>query len=155
MIWPLDLKSNMTEIIKISGLLLFSALKFFLAPAAVLLSGYDLIATILITSFGGVGGFVIFYLFGSFFYRQYIRVFPPNRKRVFSSRRRRMVRYKGKYGFWGLAVLTPVLFGIPLGALIAAAFFQERMRTISVFVSSIVIWSILISLQCFYLKEVW
>jgi membrane protein YqaA with SNARE-associated domain len=145
----------MTEILKISGLLLFSALKFFLAPATVLISGYDIYQTILITSVGGVMGFITFYLFGSVMYTKYQQVFPPKRKKIFTPRKRKMVKYKKKYGFWGLAILTPVLFGIPLGSLIAAAFFPERPKTIAVFVSSIIIWSVLISLQCAYLKTVW
>ena len=145
----------MTEFFKISGLLLFSALKFFLAPATVLISGYDIWQTILITSSGGVGGFFFFYLFGSMIYKKYQELFQPKQKKIFTPRKRKMVKYKKKYGFWGLAVLTPVLFGIPLGALIAAAFFPERQRTIAVFVSSIIIWSVLISIQCAYLKSVW
>ncbi|MAY84552.1 MAG: hypothetical protein CMP59_10510 [Flavobacteriales bacterium] len=145
----------MTEFFKITGLLLFSALKFFLAPATVLISGYDIWETILITSIGGVGGFLTFYFFGSLFYKKYREFFPPKRKRIFTPRKRKMVKYKNKYGFWGLAILTPVLFGIPLGSLVAAAFFPEKGRTIGVFVSSIIVWSILISLQCAYLKSIW
>jgi hypothetical protein len=152
---PLGLRNKMSEFFKISGLLLFSALKFFLAPATVLIAGYDLWDTILITSIGGVGGFLIFYFFGSLIYKKYLQLFPPKRKQVFTPRKRKMVKYKKKYGFWGLAILTPVLFGIPLGSLIAAAFFTERRKTIVVFVSSIIVWSVLISIQCAYLKSVW
>lgn len=154
-IWLLAPRNKMTEIFKISGLILLSALKFFIAPPTVLISGYDIWETILITSIGGVGGFIAFYLFGSVLYKKYQQLFPPKRKKIFTPRKRKMVKYKKKYGFWGLAVLTPVLFGIPLGSFIAAAFFPERKKTILVFVSSIIIWSVLISIQCAYLKSVW
>lgn len=153
--WLLAPRNDMGEFFKISGLLILSALKFFLAPATVLIAGYDVLETILITSIGGVGGFIAFYLFGSVLYKKYQQFFPPKRKRIFTPRKRKMVKYKKKYGFWGLAVLTPVLFGIPLGSLVAAAFFPERKKTILVFISSIIIWSVLISFQCAYLKEVW
>lgn len=66
-----------------------------------------------------------------------------------------MVKYKNKYGFWGLAALTPILLGIPLGSLVAAAFFHEKTKTSLVFIGSIVIWSVLISLQCAYFKSLW
>lgn len=145
----------MGELFQILGFLLFSALKFFLAPAAVTLAGYGIVETILITSIGGIAGFMIFYRFGAFFHRKYVELFPPKNKKIFTPRKRKMVKYKNKYGFWGLAVLTPILFGIPLGSLIAAAFFHERLKTTLVFVSSIIVWSILISIQCAYFKSVW
>jgi len=154
-IWPSGRKIEMVEFFKISGLIVFSALKFFLAPAAVLYAGFELWQTILITSLGGAGGFVLFYLFGFVLSKKYVQLFPPKRKRIFTPRKRKMVKYKKKYGFWGLALLTPVLFGIPLGALIAAAFFPDRRKTIVVFVSSIVVWSVLISVQCAFLKSKW
>lgn len=151
----LDQRNKMTDIFQLLGFLLLSALKFFLAPAAVILAGYDLWETILITSIGGITGFLLFYRFGHLFHKKYVQLFPPKNKRVFSPRRRKMVKYKNKYGFWGLAFLTPILFGIPLGSLIAAGFFHERTKTIVVFVSSIIVWSTLLSLQCIYLRNIW
>lgn len=145
----------MTDVFQIIGLLALSALKFVLAPAAVIIAGYDLIETILITSSGGILGFLVFYRFGSFFHKRYFQLFPPKQKKIFSPRNRKMVKYKNKYGFWGLAILTPILFGIPLGSLVASSFFHEKTKTIVVFVSSIIVWSILISLQCAYFKTIW
>jgi hypothetical protein len=145
----------MADVFQILGFLLLSALKFFLAPAAVTIAGYSILETILITSLGGTIGFLIFYRFGHFFHRKYVELFPPKNKRVFSPRKRKMVKYKNKYGFWGLAILTPILFGIPLGSLVAAAFFHERLKTTLVFISSIIVWSTLISIQCAYFKDIW
>jgi len=145
----------MADVVQIIGLLVFSALKFFLAPPAAILAGYSLLESILITSSGGIIGFITFYRFGAFFHKKYLELFPPKQKKVFSPRRRKMVKYKNKYGFWGLAVLTPVLFGVPLGALIAAAFFHDRWRTTTVFIGSIIVWSILLSLQFSLFKSVW
>lgn len=154
-IWPSAPKNDMAEVFQLIGLLILAALKFFMSPAASIIAGYSLLETILISSLGGISGFLFFYYFGGFLYQKYLKLFANKRKNVFSKRSRRIVKFKHKYGFLGLAILTPVLFGIPLGSFIAAAFFKNRLKTISVFVSSIVIWSILISIQCAYFKTLW
>ena len=156
MIWHLDRRNDRMDNAQIAAFLLFSALKFFLAPPAIIFAGYSLFETIIISTSGGIAGFILFYLFGGFLYAKYIELFPPKKKKkVFSSKRRRMVKYKNKYGFWGVAVLTPILFGVPLGALIAAAFFHQKWKTIFVFSSSIFIWSIILSFIYSNFSDLW
>ena len=78
-------------------------------------------------------------LFGSlYFERQLIplskrlmRYWPSRRTRPalgFNPRLRRALVFYRRYGFWGLMLLTPVLLGLPVGALLALRLGSSRTR---------------------------
>lgn len=135
----------MEELVKIIALILTSAIKFFLAPTASIIAGYSFGETLAITIFGGILGFLVFFKFGSFIRDLYAKIFKPNRRLVFSKRNRFLVNIKSKYGIYGLALLSPSVLSIPVGAFIASIYYQKDKRTIPVFVLSIVIWSLLLT----------
>ncbi len=135
----------MQEFAEILGLLLTSATKFFLAPSIAVYLGYDFLATLLITSGGGIIGFVVFFKFGVIIRRWYISLFSKKPKPVFSRKNRTIVKLKTKYGLWGLAALTPCLFSIPIGALLASRYYAKDSRTFPFFLGAIILWSILLT----------
>ncbi len=145
----------MTNFFKILGLAVFSGLKFFLAPASTVLAGYNLIETMAITSIGGIVGFLIFLKFGILIHKTFMAFFKRKEKRLFSKKSRMIVNFKNKYGFWGLAIFTPILFGIPLGSILASAFFGHQKRTIPVFILFIILWSGILSYYSIYFKTLW
>lgn len=141
----------MAELAKIIGLIIASGLKFFLAPTATVLAGYSFIETICITVTGGCLGFLIFLKFGSIIRKLLKKLFPSKEKPRFTKRNRFIVNIKSKYGLYGIALLSPCVFSIPLGAILASLFYAKDKRTIPVFIGSIVIWSlILTSLSSFF-----
>jgi hypothetical protein len=128
------------------GIFAFSAIKFFLAPAASTLLGFGFLKTVLITSTGGGASFLLFYKFGNLIKKKYQTLFKRKAKPKFNKKNKMIVRIKSKYGFWGLAFLTPCLFGIPLGSLLAATYYSKDRRTIPFFLLSIMGWSMLLTM---------
>lgn len=131
----------MLEISKIAGLLLLSALKFFLAPSTTVYAGYSFLETLIITFSGGAIGFVLFFRFGTLI-SNFLQKFRKKKQRKrFSRSKRMLVKIKVKYGLWGLALLTPCLLGVPLGAFLASAYYAHDRRTIPAFLASLFLWS--------------
>ncbi len=144
--------------LKLLGLVAFSSVKFFWSIPAVVVAGYSFWETILITCFGGLTGFVLFFYIGElkpvrdFFdliAGWFVRIFGIRKtkkvKRKFTRRNRFIIAVKGKYGLIGLSILTPSLFSIPLGSLLAARYFDKDRRTVPFMVISIILWSFLLT----------
>tara|TARA_B100001109_G_C18862071_1_gene474576 strand:+ start:1835 stop:2272 length:438 start_codon:yes stop_codon:yes gene_type:complete len=142
----------MVELSKVFGLLLFSALKFFLAPSTTIISGYGFWETIIITISGGFIGFVLFFKFGEVLQKGFQKIVKPKARKKFSKRNKLIVRIKRSYGLWGLAILTPCLLGIPLGALLASAYYRSQKGALWIFFGFIVIWSFILTGISFYFK---
>ncbi len=145
----------MVEFFKIAGLFFFSATKFFLAPSATIYAGYGFYSTIIITTLGGIFGFLSFFFFGKWI-KNWINRMSYRKAKVkskFNYRNRIIVKIKMKYGLIGLALLTPSLIGIPIGALIASNYFGKQKRTIPIFISSIFIWSLLLTAITIQFKD--
>ncbi|GAB4381638.1 MAG: hypothetical protein Kow0075_13380 [Salibacteraceae bacterium] len=135
------------EILKIAALVLFSSVKFLFAPSTVYLSGYNVWQTILITIIGGFLGVVVFYKGGSYIFAWWTRRFGGGKAtKKFNRRTRTLVKIKNKYGLYGLAFLSPCLISIPIGAVVAAKYFRHDNRTIPVFFSAVVFWSITLTM---------
>ena len=50
-----------------------------------------------------------------------------------------------KYGLFGIAFLTPIFLSIPIGTYLALYFFPEKKKTVPILMSSVVIWSLILS----------
>jgi hypothetical protein len=66
-------------------------------------------------------------------------------KRVFTPQTRRMVRIWRRYGLFGLAALTPVLFSIPLGTFFMVRLEKNRKKILLYMFISILSWSLLMT----------
>lgn len=134
--------------IKFLGLFALCGTKFFLGVPALIYAGYSYWETILVSSAGGLSGFFVFYYFGELIKILFRKFFPGKKeteKKKFTRRNRFIVGLKGKYGLTGLAILTPVVFSIPLGSLLAARYFDEEKSTIPVMTAFVVIWSFVLT----------
>ena len=135
----------MQEILKIAGLLVLSAIKFFLAPSTVVLSGYSFWESIAITCVGGFMGFFVFFYFGKIIQGFFRRVFKLKAKKKFSKRNRMIVKIKRSYGLWGLAFLSPCLFSIPIGSVLASIYYGKHKLVVPIFMLMIVFWSFVLT----------
>tara|TARA_B110000046_G_scaffold25332_3_gene24866 strand:- start:55828 stop:56262 length:435 start_codon:yes stop_codon:yes gene_type:complete len=135
----------MLEFTKILGLLVFSTLRFFFSPSAALLAGHSFLETIAITVTGGYTGFVIFFFGGKFLVAWWHEVFKPKKKKLFNKRNRLIVKIKSKYGLMGIAILTPLMLSIPVGALLGSYYFPRAKITLPVFFVCLVIWSFILT----------
>ena len=137
----------MLEVLRITGLILFSSVKFLFAPSTVYLSGYNYWQTLLITMIGGAIGILVFFYTGSaifaFWKDRFSREGTP--KRTFNRKNRFMIRIKAAWGIFGVAILTPVLLSRPIGSLLAARYFRNDRRTIPVLLGAMMFWSLLLT----------
>jgi len=132
----------MEEIWKVVTLIALSGIKFFFALPAVVLAGYGPLETIFITSTGGLISFFLFFYFGRWIKDTF---FSKKDRKKFSKKNRLIIKVKNAYGLWGIAIITPSILGIPIGAILAAAFFGKGKQTIVIFVFWILFWSIIMS----------
>lgn len=145
-----------------------SGVKFLLAPILSFQLGYNYIQTIIITTIGGIAGVFFFYYlsgmilkffrqnwprFKNYFYKtepksniinvSAIEAMKP--KKNFSRKNRFIVMTRRKYGLWGIAALTPVLFSIPLGTFLANKYYRNKRNVLISLTVSVVCWSIIMS----------
>jgi hypothetical protein len=66
-----------------------------------------------------------------------------SQKKLFTPRNRKFVRVWRKYGLFGVALLTPVLFSIPIGTIVANAFEDNKRKIFVYMFFSILFWSLL------------
>jgi hypothetical protein len=69
------------------------------------------------------------------------RYISGKRKKIFSPRSRRIVRLWNRYGFAGVAAITPILLSIPLGTFILTRFESKKKKILIYLFISIVFWS--------------
>lgn len=104
---------------------------------------------------GSVLGMVVFYFAGrgmlEWFRQRYMR---RRRQRVlkglapkpiFTRTNRTIVRIKGTYGLLGLAAIAPPTLSIPVTAVLAAKYFRHQKSTLPILLSSVLIWSVVLS----------
>ena len=142
---------------------LFSSVKFaFVFPLAILKYKFSFFETILWTNIGAALGVVTFAYFSNllslvwFKIVQWLRnsnVLPPakDKKRFNSKKKRSYVKLK-KYGFYGLAIITPVIISIPIGSFLMMRFYPRRKRKIITLIISHVSWSFILTTILFLIK---
>lgn len=130
-------------------------LKFMFSAILSYQFGHSYLETVLLTGGGGCIGILIFFLGGrgvlEWFRIRYVRKRlramekGEKPKRVFTRTNRLIVRLKHAYGVTGLAfILTPIL-SVPLIAVLAAKYFRHDKRTLPLLLSSVVMWSFVLS----------
>ncbi|MEJ1241212.1 hypothetical protein WBG78_23895 [Chryseolinea sp. T2] len=119
-------------------------LKFFFGPLGGYAAGLTLLTTILTTVAGMMTVVLVFAFFGTFIRQKIVARFM-RRKRRFTPKNRRLVRIWQRFGIFGVAILTPVLFTPIVGAAIAVSFGVPRQTMILHMFISASIWSVLVS----------
>ena len=122
--------------------------------------------TILIIEAGGILGFLFFYYFFGFLFKELKLIWPKvyhftpilfkvrfeiwlnsrrsNRinARKFTKRNKMIVRMRKRYGMWWLVILSPIMLSIPVGALLGNKYFKHNHHFIPYMLLSIFIWGI-------------
>lgn len=149
----------MAEVLKIAGWLLFSAVKFLIAPGSIyVVGGYSFWETIFISITGGWLGITAFFYFGKVIFRFFewlvyrLRTRPAAQKKKVTRMKRWIVNIKNhRLGLIGLALVTPSMISIPVGCILAAKYFSHDKRAIPVLFISVVFWAfVLTSLASFF-----
>lgn len=117
--------------------------------------GHTFWETCLYMAIGGCAGMTLFYFSGKgmleWFRKRYLRRrservaqgLPP--RPIFTRTNRTIVRVKRRYGLGGLAAIAPPTLSIPITAVLAAKYFRHDRRTLPILLSSVVVWSFVLS----------
>ncbi len=148
------------EIEKIASLLLLSGLKFLFAPATAEYFGFNFARSFLWTTTGGTIGILAFTFLGdllvaswkklvSWFKAMFLRTKPEVVRRlppkVFTTRNKRIVWIKMKFGLMGLAFLTPCLLSIPIGTFVVNRMYRRKWKILLALFVSLLFWSLLLN----------
>jgi hypothetical protein len=125
-------------------------------PLAILEYKMGVLKTILWTNVGGLAGILVFSFLSDqliYLWRKYIILFirkrllpkkpsaPP--RKIVTKRNRRIVRIKNRYGLPGIALATPVLLSIPVGAFLMERYFEKKRLRLAYLAGANLIWSFL------------
>ncbi len=119
----------MVLLIKYLSVFLVGMFKFFIAPFTGFGLGLGFLETYICTVAGMMLSVVIFAYLGKYAKNRFTKFFSK-KKRLFSPYNRRLVQVWQKYGMWGVALLTPILFSPIVGTLIAISFGESPLRII-------------------------
>ncbi|MFM9943758.1 MAG: hypothetical protein ACKVQB_00855 [Bacteroidia bacterium] len=130
----------MSDFFEIGGWVLLSSVKYIIAILTLLVKSPRLwFWDMLIVSAGGCLGVVVFTFLGSVISKYFgqFDFFKIKFKNL-----RRFVFIKNGYGLIGIAFLSPLLFGIPLGSIISTMFEPNKNKVLRLQLSSVILWSI-------------
>jgi hypothetical protein len=142
----------MTQFIEILLLLLFSATKFLFSVGYMLTDkGYSYSFTVMILILGGSLGVFIFTFFSEWINKLINKLFKPkSSKKVFTRQNRFIVKIKSKYGLYGIAFLSPIVFSIPIGCFLASRFYGSHQKNIIAMLIAVCFWSLVLPLIKIY-----
>lgn len=126
------------------------------APSAALGFQFTVWETLLVVIIGGMFGISFFYLgaetFMSWMNRRKLKKEAEKRakgivveKKVFTPFRRRVIRIKNKFGIIGIAIVTPCIISIPIGSILAARLFQNKVKVLTAMFISVVAWAFILT----------
>ena len=118
-----------------------SAFKFILGPVTGYFLELTLLETIITTVLGMMATVIIIAYAGGTIRAKILQLFFSKR-RIFTPRNRKVVKIWRKYGIWGVAFLTPLLFSPPVGAAIAVSFGEKKFKIFSTMLISAIFWGI-------------
>ena len=126
-------------------------------PAAVILFKFDFLKVFIVSCSGGIGGTIVYTSLSAALIRWWENfkhsrnLFKKNK--VFTKANRRIIRIKNRFGLTGIAILTPVLLSIPLGAFLAERFYKKKLKVISAISLWVVIWSVVFYFIYYYFYD--
>jgi uncharacterized membrane protein len=130
---------------------LISTVKFVFGGVPVALGlGFSFFETVVVTTLGGFTGVIIFVtLSDTIIKRVKSRKLKKGQgginapqKKIFSKKNRFIIHVKHRFGLFGIAALTPLLFSIPVGCFLATRYFKDKQRILIYMFTSILFWSI-------------
>jgi len=116
----------------------------FAIPLSIIKYDFNFIQTLLYSVAGGVLSVFVFAYLSDKIYK-IINKRNKNKAKKRSVKKALAIKTARKYGLIGIAVLTPVFLSIPIGTYLALYFFPEKRKTIPILITSVVGWSLVLS----------
>lgn len=138
----------------------FCSWKFALTfPLAIYSLNLSFSETLLYTNLGGIVGLIFFsYLSQGLlvFWQKHIqsRFITKGHKQNFTTKRRRFIYLKNKYGLPGIILLNPIILSIPISTFLVIKYFGLRTKHLLWLFSGQLIWSIIYTFFYFYLRPI-
>lgn len=144
--------------------LFLSSIKFaFTFPVAVFEYHLPFWETILLTNIGAIIGILFFAKLSTLMVVgiKWIRVkyFPTytqkriDNKKYNSNKKRKLVKFKLSYGFWGIVFLTPVFISTPIGTFLIVKYFKTKRYSLATLFASHLAWSIALTISFTFAGE--
>ena len=142
-------------------IIFFSSWKFAATfPVAVYAMKMSFVETLIYTNIGGVIGTLVSVFLSGFILRKWQQYWPEKfkfkrkKRRIFTPANRKLVRFRLKYGLFGIVILSPVLLSIPLGSFLTVKYYGLKTSNISWLIAGQVFWSIAYTLFYTQVKAV-
>jgi hypothetical protein len=114
------------KIVEFLTVLCLSGLKYFFGLVnATFVCNLGFFPSVLLTITGGMAGVFAFILLDRIAIRLWRRYRKPITRVRFTKTRRLIVRIRKNYGLAGIAFLTPILFQVPIGTIIALRLIKD------------------------------
>lgn len=136
----------MKEVLAILSLLGFCSIRHtWMGIPATVIAGYSLVEVMIIGVVGGMIGVVAFTYLTVPVKSLYKRLLP-NKAKKFTKMNRRIIRVRQRFGLWGIALITPPIFSIPVGAIVASSMYSNKKKIFATMFVSVLFWSVLSSI---------
>lgn len=104
-------------------------------PTVILIYGSNYVMALISSCLGAVLGTVAFTYLSAGILKWWDRMkekwFPSKKpKKIFTKSNRRIITIKHRFGLVGIAIITPVLLSIPIGAFLAERFYKDKKKVI-------------------------
>ncbi|MCX7728318.1 MAG: hypothetical protein N2203_02495 [Bacteroidia bacterium] len=138
-------------------LLLCSAFFKMGMPLIVLYFRFDFFYSFVFAVGSGFAGSMVYTYFSHYiilWWNAMSKQWKKNKQRIFTSQNRVIIKVKRKFGLTGIALLSPILLSIPLGAFLGKKFFKDNQKVILYLNASILFWFLVlyILMKFFYVQ---
>lgn len=145
--WHLGRKNE--EIMALTELIFWSiaaVVKFLVTPSLMVARGWGFLTTVLVSSVGAGIGVLLFFYFGKWMLNKWakFRGEKEPKRPFFTSKRRRVVQFRRKFGMWGLLVVSGMI-SVPISALLAAKYYHRDERMPWILILAFVIWAFVLT----------
>jgi hypothetical protein len=135
----------MEIILKIITVLLWSGFKFVVGITSAIALGFTNFEAFFLSIGGGMIGVVVYLYLWEGILKIIRRYYPKKNKPVkFTPLKRKLVVFIKKYEVYGIALLTPVLFSMPIGTILASAIEPNKWRIKIIMLGALCFWAMLI-----------
>ena len=163
-------KIALSPLSKVIQVIALSSIKFFAAPFLAMKHDFNFIQIFLTVTIGGLIGVVFFYVLSEWLvysidkYSKLLSAFIRKRilrkteeaevskRKIFTKKNRLIVKVIRRYGMFGLVVLTPVLFTIPLGTFLIIRYFSHKENVVLYLSFSVIIWALILTTLVTYFE---
>ena len=143
----------MEEVLKLIGGLLLCSVKFAVAfLPTIRINGYNFVESILFGLASGFIGNAAFIYAGDYLnkaidrFTLWVRGSKPRKvRKKFTKTTRRIVYIKSRYGLIGIALLSPIVISIPIGAFVAVRYFHNKKKILLYMMAAVLVWSVVFS----------